>query len=221
MTDPAVTRHIWKYVTDFFPDDFPVDGLPLYEVFLTATGWYLGDAMVFSYDTETYEIADGGKPVIMFNLTLVSSSYGDTVEQQIGSFQDVMTHELFHALLSDYRAWRQVPQPQTIEERALLALYNEGIAHYLADGEFIDRHGDEMKDREMVARSRYEEQWRVICDPTQPDEIREAALQSGIQASSYWDKYIAVTGQEILQEQIDMVVESCFASALLVDRNIL
>ena len=199
LSDPAVTSYIWEYVTGFFPDDFPTAELPPYEVFFTATGWHLGDAMVFSYNPETYgiaddETADGGKPVIMFNLTLVSSFYGDSAEQQIRSFQNVMAHELFHALLSDYRAWRQIPPPQTIEERALFALYNEGIAHYLADGEVIRSHGDELKEKEQEVRRRFEEQWRVIFDPDQPDEIREAALRDGTQAASYWDKYIAVTG---------------------------
>ncbi len=200
LTEPAVTEHIWEYVTGFFPDDFPTGELPPCEVFFTATGWHLGDAMVFMYDPETCEIADdeptngASKPVIMFNLTIVGSSYGDAVEQQIISFQNVMAHELFHAMLSDYRAWRQIPPPQTIEEQALFALYNEGIAHYLADGEFIRSRGDELKEIELAARSRFEEQWRVICDPALPDELREAALRNGTQASSYWDKYIAVTG---------------------------
>jgi hypothetical protein len=194
LANPAVTEHIWQYVTGFFPDDFPADELPPYEVFFTATGGHVGDAMVFSYNPATYKIEDSGKPVILFNLTLVSSLYGDTVGQQIHSFQNVMAHELFHALLSDYRTWRQIPPPRTIEDRAFLALYNEGIAHYLADGEFIRSQGDELKDREQAARARYEEQWRVICDPDQPDELREAALRDGTQAASYWDKYIAVTG---------------------------
>ncbi len=200
LSDPAVTRHIWEYVTGFFPDDFPADELPPYEVFFTATGWHLGDAMVFSYNPETCKITDdedtddAAKSVVMFNLTLVSSLYGDSAEQQIRSFQNVMAHELFHALLSDYRAWRQIPTPRTIEEQALFTLYNEGIAHYLADGAFIRSRGDELNDRELAARRRFEEQWRVICNPDQPDELREAALREGTQAASYWDKYIAVTG---------------------------
>ncbi len=193
MVDPAVTEGVWQYVIDYFPQDFDAGQFPAYEVWFTATGWQWGDAMTFSYNPENYEIGDVGKPAIIFNLTLICSLYGEGLQQQLSTFQNVLKHELFHAVLADYRTLKQIPEPETIEELADYSLYNEGIAHYLANAEMFREQGDALKEKEQAAFKRYSEQRRVIFDANQPDEVRMAAIQEGLQGP-YWDKYICVTG---------------------------
>lgn len=193
VADPSVAEGVLQYVMDYFPQDFDAGQLPAYEVWFTATGWQWGDAMMFSYDPETLEVGEGGKPATIFDLTLISSLYGNGVQEQLGTFKNVLKHELFHAVLADYRTLKQIPEPETTEEQADYLLYNEGIAHYLANPEIFRQQSDELKEKEQAAFRRYSEQRRVIFDATRPEEVRMAAIQQGVQGP-YWDKYIAVTG---------------------------
>ncbi|MEJ5166679.1 MAG: DUF5700 domain-containing putative Zn-dependent protease [Thermoanaerobaculia bacterium] len=76
------SEDVYMRAIKYFPDNCtpPRD----HEVFFTATGWKFGDAMSFSYITKNgkYSVSDKGTPAIIFNLTLVCMTYGNTLTEQ-------------------------------------------------------------------------------------------------------------------------------------------
>ncbi len=191
------SAEVYKRVIKYFSTEY----IPPrnYEVFFTATGWKWGDAMTFTYANENgkYTVADKGTPAIIFNLTLVCSTYGNTTSEQIAALEDVMSHELFHALLADYikSSW-PLWSNENISNNALFLMLNEGIAHYISDGKLL-RDGynkdDKLKQKEKEAFGMLADSAKVIFNTGKKDEERNNALSSGLYGK-YWKKYICISG---------------------------
>jgi len=193
LTDSIHDNRILDYVTGYFPADFIPSAQ--YNVYFTATGWKWGDAMAFNYSKngDNYVVTEVGIPAIIFNLTIITSTYGKTIEKQISTFGKVLSHELFHALLEDYIAGKNYYNPGQIESKALFLLLNEGIAHFIADVDYIKANYDLLKEKEQNCFSLFDEKLKIIMDNSVDMELRNAALEEGLYGS-YWEKYICITG---------------------------
>jgi len=193
MTDPSVTKEAIGRVADYFPKDFSPSAS--YDVFFTATGWQWGDAMTFSYESEggVYRLSDEGRPAMMFNLTLVAETYGADTRARIATCGNVLAHELFHAMLADYRSVHGIAPSETFERQLAENLFNEGLAHYIADGEMIRSEYERFRDRETAAFDTLSEKSAVIFDPEVAPELRRQAIDEGLYGP-YWSKYVCVAG---------------------------
>jgi hypothetical protein len=191
------SAEVYKRAIKYFPDNY----IPPrnYEVFFTATGWKWGDAMSFSYIAKNgvYSVSDKGTPAIIFNLTLVCMTYGNTLTEQMDALKDVMSHELFHAVFSDYiksnwRSWDNVNSGSNV----LYLMLNEGMAHYISDGKLLREDynkDDKLKQKEKAAFASLSDSAKVIFNTEKKEEERSAALNSGL-SGKYWKKYICITG---------------------------
>jgi hypothetical protein len=188
----------------YFPDNY----LPPrnYEVFYTAVGWHWGDAMQFEYNVKDgeYIISDQkGTPAFIFNLTLVCMLYGDNATEQINTMIQVMSHELFHAIFSDYTnsnwlSWDN----ENIRNYALFLMLNEGLGHYIADNELLrtDYHKDDkLKQKEKQAFVSLSDNAKVIFNPENKEEIRSETLNAGT-FGEYWTKYICIAGMFMIYQ---------------------
>lgn len=202
-----------EYVKGFFPADFNPSSQ--YDIYFTATGWKWGDAMAFNYSNNggNLILSDEGTAAIIFNLTIIASTYGNTIAKQTATYKKVLIHELFHAFLNDYIAGKNYYTPEEIESNTLFMLMNEGIAHYIADCDYIKDNYETLKEKELHSFSLFNENANIIFDKNKHMELRSSALENGL-FGSYWDKYICMTGlfmayhihqyggQELLQECI-------------------
>lgn len=193
LQDSLNERQIMEDVIEYFPTDFKPSAQ--YPVYFTLTGWKWGDAMSFSYikDGNTYVLADTGIPAMIFNLTIINSTYGDTQEKQEATFRKVLSHELFHALLEDYIADKDYYDPNRIEAEALFLLMNEGIAHFIADGGNIHSKYESLKEKERILFSKFSEKAKIIFDRNEKPEVRTNTLEEGLYGP-YWEKYVSTTG---------------------------
>ena len=187
----------YKRVVKYFPANYTPPRN--YEVFFTATGWQWGDAMSFNYIVKNgeYSLSDKGTPAIIFNLTLVCMTYGNTLTEQMDALKDVMSHELFHAIFSDYiksnwHSWNN----ENIGNNTLYLMLNEGLAHYISNGKLL-REGynkdDKLKQKEKMAFVSLSDSAKIIFNTEKSDEERRTALNLGL-FGKYWGKYICITG---------------------------
>lgn len=190
------SEEVYNRVLSYFPEDYEVPRT--YEVFFTATGWKWGDAMTFRYTPNggAYTLSQKGIPAMIFNLTLVAELYGKTLEQRLKTMKNVMAHELFHAVLSDYKNahWKFWEQ-NNIEQETMYIMFNEGFAHYLADKEKLDAgyaSNGELKTIENKAFQSLSDSISVVFDGNQPKKARINAVRSGTYGK-YWNKYICIS----------------------------
>jgi len=203
-----------EYVKGYLPSNFRPSAQ--YQIFFTATGWQWGDAMAFNYikNNNNYVISQEGTSAIIFNLTRINATYGETIEKQISSFQKVLAHELFHTLLEEYISQKNYYNPDQIESETLFLLMNEGIAHFIADGEYIKANYGKLKEKEEYSFSQFSEKAKIIFNNMEEVDLRNEALEEGLYGS-YWSKYVCITGlfmayhinerggQELLRECIE------------------
>jgi hypothetical protein len=190
------SENVYNRVLKYFPDGYtpPRD----YDVFFTSTGWQWGDAMMFSYVVEEgeYLLSSGGTPAIMFNLSLVCGLYGNTTAERMDVMENVMSHELFHAIFYDYTDCNWLFRKDDINNELLYVMLNEGVAHYIADGELL-RSGyeqdDDLKQRERLVFASLSDSVKIIFNTENDEEIRRSAINSGTYGR-YWTKYTAITG---------------------------
>lgn len=192
----SFANEVQDRVYAYFPNQLDTAGC--YPVFFTATGWEYGDAMTFSYTIENnqYKIGETGTPAIIFNLTLVNTLYGDRVEQQIKTFKDIMSHELFHAVLSDYNKSSLFWDQSILENNALYLLFNEGMAHYISDQERLIKNYDsdkQYKEKEHRAFAMLNDSLAIAFNQSVEQEKRVSAVSYGL-FGSYWQKYICISG---------------------------
>lgn len=183
---------VFRWVIEYFPKNYAPPRN--YEVFLTATGWKWGDAMSFSYIAKDgkYVVSDTGKPAIIFNLTLVCMTYGNTMSEQMDALKDVMSHELFHAIFADYikSNW------QFIGNNTLYMMLNEGLAHYISDGKLLQKNynkDEKLKQKEKEAFASLSDSAKVIFNREKTVNRRRIALNAGL-FGKYWNKYICISG---------------------------
>jgi len=188
---------VYSRVLSYFPEDYtPTRN---YEVYFTATGWKWGDAMSFSYNKtgDKYAVTDTGTPAIIFNLTIVCNTYGKTLKEQMDALQEVMSHELFHAILSDYTKTNWISfNVKEINNNALMLIFDEGIAHYISQGKILrDRYKSDNKITHIENKTfiTLSDSSKVIFNPSKNEKERLSALNSGLYGK-YWDKYISMTG---------------------------
>jgi hypothetical protein len=191
------SENVYNRVVKYFPTSY----IPprSYEVFFTALGWKWGDAMSIDYtvDNGTYSLTDSGKPAIIFNLTLVSMTYGNSVEAQMRAMENVMAHELFHAIFSDYTNvhWHQQAHSNPSDDVISLML-NEGLAHYIANGSEIAKiyeQSENIRANESKAFEMLRDKATIIFDTNHPLEIRGKAINEGT-FGPFWNKYVCITG---------------------------
>jgi hypothetical protein len=191
------SENVYKRAIKYFPDNY----IPPrnYEVFFTALGWQWGDAMSFDYKINNgeYLLSDKGTPAIIFNLTLVSMTYGNTIQQQMKAMENIMSHELFHAILSDYTKvhWNQKTENSLHDEMFFLML-NEGIAHYIANGSEIAvvyEQSQYIKAKESNAFEVLGEKAKIIFADNQTLDHRRKIVKEGT-FGPFWEKYICITG---------------------------
>lgn len=191
------TDNVYERAIKYFPDGYiPPHN---YEVFFTVTGWQWGDAMCFNYIVKNgeYSLSDEGTPAIIFNLTIVCMTYGKTLTEQMGELKDVMSHELFHAIFSDYikSNWHSRGN-ENVDNNTLYMMLNEGLAHYISQGKLLREDytkDDKLKQKEKKAFTTLSDRAKVIFNPREKDEERKSALNAGL-FGKYWGKYICITG---------------------------
>lgn len=190
-------KRVYKRVSSFFPKDY--SAIRNYEVFYTAVGWKWGDAMSFNYtfNKGKYEVSDTGTPAIIFNLTLVCKLYGKTLCVRQACLENVMSHELFHAIFSDYIQKKWKPwNNEDVDENTLYLMLNEGMAHYIADGDLLRRKYDKdnnLRQKEKLAFASLADHVKIIFNENEKDSIRKDVLNAGLYGK-YWSKYICITG---------------------------
>ncbi len=170
-----------------------------YEIFFAVTGWEWGDAMTFHYTEEDdkYRLSKEGRPAIIFNLTIAAQTYGKTSEQRVNTLKNVMSHEIFHALFSDYTSsyWLQKNE-NSFSEEVLTLILNEGIAHFITYGAEIAQvyeQSENIKDLEERAFKMLESKAEVIFAESQSIEVRRNTVNEGTYGQ-FWDKYLCITG---------------------------
>ena len=183
---------------------FPCDYVPprRYEVFFTATGWKWGDAMTFNYAVENnkYTISSSGVPAIIFNLTLVSKLYGNSTTERMAQLENVMSHELFHAIFADYRTkhWNneKVWTEGKLENKMLYLMLNEGFAHYISYRELLIENYNKNERLIQYEKDAFEAlatNSNIIFNSASCDSLKNSALGKGLYGN-FWEKYICVTG---------------------------
>jgi len=185
------SERVYERAIKYFPDNYSPPRN--YEVFFTPTGWQWGDAMSFDYivNNGEYTLSDTGTPAIMFNVTLICSLYGNTLTEQMDAMENVMAHELFHAIFSDYIKENSLRwENENVNNKLLYLMLNEGLAHYISDGALIKEYyykNDQLKQNEKQAFASLSDSAKVIFNIQNKEEIRNEALNSGLYGQ-YWDK---------------------------------
>lgn len=180
----------------FFPKHFNSSGD--YKVFLCFTGWEWGDAMQFQYVMEDGKgvLCEEGSPAILVNLAIVNDNYGTSCQQKIKTLTEVMAHELFHVLFYEYvqKHWSKKEAEGIVEELKYLMM-NEGIAHYIAEKDYLLQvYGtDPLCEKEKSAFQQLISNQAIMGDASLPEEERIQALNKGTYGS-YWSKYVCITG---------------------------
>jgi hypothetical protein len=185
----------YQRAIQYFPDNYaPSEN---FDLFFTLTGWKWGDAMTFHYvkKGDRYLVADTGKPAMLFNLTLAHKNYGNSLDQQIKTLQDVMAHELFHALFSGYNKenW-EARQMNKLSFATLKLMLNEGMAHYIAEKEKLDKNyykNQKLRDKEKEAFKVLSDQAEFMFNPEIDPEKRKKRILKGTYGK-YWGKYICI-----------------------------
>ncbi len=179
----------------YFPNTWQPNST--YEVFFSVTGWKWGDAMTFKYECKNnkYQLSQSGKSAIIFNLTLVNTTYGQSIDQKIKTLQNVMSHEVFHALFADFNKekWKGNGNKSFADE-VIILMFNEGLAHYIANGKEIAEiynQSQNIKDKEKKAFETLRDKAKVIfSDDEDITKKRELALQGTY--GQFWDKYLCI-----------------------------
>ncbi|TAJ09423.1 hypothetical protein DMA11_19965 [Marinilabiliaceae bacterium JC017] len=180
----------------FYPKHF--NSSVNYKVFLCFTGWKWGDAMQFQYLMEDGKVVlcEEGSPGVLVNLAIVNDNYGNTCQQKIKTLTEVMAHELFHVLFYEYvqKHWSKKEAEGIVEELKYLMM-NEGIAHYIAEKEYLlQTYGtDQLCEKEKSAFEQLISNHTIMANDSLPEEERIHALNKGTYGS-YWSKYVCITG---------------------------
>jgi len=205
----------YQRAIQYFPDHYAPS--EKYDLFFTLTGWKWGDAMTFHYIKKgnRYLLTDTGKPAILFNLTLVHRNYGNSLSQQIKTLQNVMAHELFHAIFSDYNKekWEST-KINKLSFATLKLMLNEGMAHYIAEKENLTKNyhkNQNLREKEKEAFKILSNQARFMFNPDIDPDKRKKRILKGTYGK-YWKKYICIppmfmayhieqhSGEKILKE---------------------
>jgi hypothetical protein len=156
--------------------------------------------MTFNYDTQdkNYLITEKGTPAITFNQTLIYEIYGKSYAKRMETFKQVASHELFHAMFSDYRQqyWATKKEEMSINDQFYLFLLNEGIAHYVADRDMLKEKynlDNKLRKHETAAFASLADSIKIIFDAKLPEEKRFNTMNSGLYGD-YWNKYLCITG---------------------------
>lgn len=180
----------------FFPKEFKVSSSA--DIYYVLTGWEWGDAYVRPVENVDgdYKISADGKPSIIFNLSLFAKRYGDDTDKQFQKISNVMSHELFHFVFSDFK--EQSDNYKELPNNAFLLhmldiVQNEGIAHY------VDRK-DELKADFLKFQDHQKENFRQLSEALfklSSEDVSEEEKQKLLRNSNvgkYWSKYGAITG---------------------------
>ncbi|MCD4819256.1 MAG: hypothetical protein K8S23_11255 [Candidatus Cloacimonetes bacterium] len=147
-------------IRTYIPTDYPLD--IICNVYFVLTGWEWGDAMVheITKTNNKYKVTEQGKSVIIVNLSIITSLYGDDIDKLLNdNISNTMSHELFHLVFAEYQNvssyWINNRDTTKIGQLVEI-IQNEGIAHYLSHNQkqnLIENYNssNELKEREKEA----------------------------------------------------------------------
>ena len=137
------------------------------------------------------QLDDAGEPVILINARVVAGLYSDDAAKQKATASQVLRHELFHIHYAWFRTqdprWRTLTDLNA-DQKLLLLVQDEGIAHFLASREEWRSQGFPKKRGEKALADLA--QAIAALDAGKPSE---AILQQANEGS-YWDKFGAISG---------------------------
>lgn len=193
-----LTDNLFNYDKSFFPSYYKPDCN--FEFYFSPTGWKWGDAMTFNYNIVDgkYKITEEGNPAMIFNLTLMYKNYGSSNATRLKTFNRVASHELFHSMFSDFRNqyWTKNNRKKTIENQFYLFLLDEGIAHYVADGNMLKEKyykNDNLRRYEKTAFLSFADSAKIVFNTHLTEKERFNTMDSGLYGK-YWNKYLCITG---------------------------
>lgn len=190
--DVSVIKRAFQY----FPDDFNINTSA--DIYYVLTGWKWGDAYVRPVENVNgnYKISPQGKSSIIFNLSLFANRYGDDIEKQFLKISNVMSHELFHFIFSDFKQQSENYKKLNDDDFLLHLLdivQNEGIGHY------VDRQNDLKSDFSKYQIHQHDNfnKLNEVLLKLSSEDISTKEKQKLVRNSNvgkYWSKYGAITG---------------------------
>ena len=181
---------LYSNVLNYFPEDFKT--INTYQIFFVVVGWEWGDAVTTNFKTE-----NGNETVVVVNLEIINRTYGDNFTDVVSRLKNVLSHELFHLMINDYKQQKyQISYENNIEERTIFTLFNEGIAHFISDGNTISEYypiNESVRNYEQAAFIKLGDATDTIFNSQINSEDRCRKLREST-FGSYWDKYVSICG---------------------------
>ena len=166
----------------YFPDSFKPKHT--YEIFLTPCGWKWGDAMQFTYSNtgDQYQLSSEGTPAIIFNIRKVFEEYGNNNRDRIHVLKNVMAHEFFHILFQEFTSTNWNIDTEDFCTAVLSLQINEGIAHYIAEKDRLNKPENTKKLQELLEKNikTFQEKADIIFDKTKSMEERRNAASTRV-----------------------------------------
>jgi len=169
-------------------------------IYFVLTGWKWGDAYVVNIKKSNKHvyISDEGEPAIVINLSLISSLYGQTAEEQLKVLNGILSHEIFHFLFANYKRLSPVyKSPSTsITKKLFDAIQNEGIAHYIDKKPLLLQEynsNPKYKDAEMENIQKLNEAFHELTSD-QLNDSQKQELFTKATTGKYWTKYGSISG---------------------------
>ncbi|MFA8298966.1 MAG: DUF5700 domain-containing putative Zn-dependent protease [Hyphomicrobiales bacterium] len=188
--DDIINRALYFFPTDYkFKND--------YNVFYSLTGWKWGDAqkVQVQLDDKNDIVSLGtGKPALIFNLRIIADLYGKDTDSRIKTLKNVMSHEIFHALLDDYSndIWKTT-DINSSDDFLRYYLLNEGIAHYITQRDEIKTNYKDFKENEQHAFDTLNVKYNHIHQLNISEEEKIKMFGKGLYGR-FWNKYICISG---------------------------
>ena len=180
----------------YFPHDYEIKSTA--NIYYVLTGWKFGDAYVrtVTHNNGQYSIASNGTPSILFNLSLYANRYKNDIEKQFVKISNVMSHELFHFMFSDYKSQSENYAPIANDDalsRLFDIIQNEGIGHYIDRKEDLKTSFETYQKHQETNFNKLSEVIKQLStESISEDDKRTLVRRSN--TGKYWSKYGAITG---------------------------
>lgn len=194
LVEMDICNHAITIAAEFMPKEYT----PEYSIsaYFVPTGWVYGDAYIRGVvqKDNTYTLDSKGEPTSFFNLTKISRTYGNTLEEIITALQGVMAHEAFHVLFDNYKKQSNAYKPLSNENEQLLSLiHNEGIAHYVCYRNDMKNSFSSFHDFQSGSFDVLNESISILNADSTTAETKETLIARA-NIGSFWDKYGAISG---------------------------
>lgn len=190
---------IVKRALVYIPQDHPIN--TNCTIYFVLTGWKWGDAYVVNINKGGghFHISDDGQPAIIINLSLISSLYGQTAEEELKVLNGILSHEIFHFLFANYKRVSPVyksASSSSVANKLFDEIQNEGIAHYIDKKPLLlQEYGSNPKYREAERETihKLNEAFHQLAGNDLNDSQKEQLLRSAT-TGKYWTKYGSISG---------------------------